>query len=187
MAIAVAPWIRKAAALAILVGVLLFTWLVTIAPLLEYLNAQKTALEQSGALLTRYQILIDTKSEFEERLRWYQARQNGKRFFSGPTSDLAVAGLQKQLEQIVRGNGGDIVSTGAVRTRRVGNLTRIGLHMQLTATSEAFGRIVRQIYGSPSVIRFDEVSILTPERQNGQNVPSLNVRWTAYGYYEEAG
>jgi general secretion pathway protein M len=185
-------WVGRLAALTLLLGLLGVSYLYVVAPVLAAYQNIDDSLEETSALLQRYEGVARTRDIYQARLDELTARLSGTGIYlSGGTDALAAAELQAHVRKAVDLHNGQLRSIQNLPARSDGDFRRLGVRVQFSASLSSFHTI---LYGLESAIPYLFVDNLdihnrrANRRSAHENLdPHLTVRLDLSGYLKPEG
>jgi len=147
-------------AIVLLLLTVLVTGLVIFGPPLVLYRAQATTIDDGMSELARYQRLVGSKDELEQRLAGLSRRSaTSKYYVQGATPALASANIQKYLNNIVTRNGAEVISTQIVTAQgdAADNLVSLRVHMRADINSAM--TILHSIESGRPMLFVDDLAI----------------------------
>lgn len=183
-----APWVGRAAAFGILIGLLLLIYALFIVPMITAYAEINGATAESAELLGRYQRIIAQHSVLQEKLDSANQKhtQSGV-YVPGDTDALAAAQLQEIVNSRVESNGGQVRSVQILPAKEDGDFRRVGVRVQMTASIAAVARILYGFEAGDTFLFVDNLDISNRQSRRrlagGQQTdPQLLVRLDLTGY-----
>lgn len=147
-------------AIALLLLAVLVAGLAILGPPFALYRAQATAIEDGRSELARYQRLVASKAELEQRLAGLSRRSAASKYYvQGATPALASANIQKYLNNIVTRNGAEVISTQIVTAQGDATDNQVSLRVHMRADIDSAMVILHSIESGRPMLFVDELSI----------------------------
>ena len=178
-------------ALALLVLVIGFAWIVLVGPIRANFDAQETRIVRATELLERYEKALDNEPKLRaeiEDLRKGDGSPNP--FLKGDNNQIIAANLQNQVQTLVSGESGDIRSIQVLPETGEDGFEKIGLRVTLTAGIPSMQKIFYDIESSVPVLFIDNLDVRTNVRRRRQDTEStsrIEIRFDVFGYRKLVG
>ncbi|MCZ6453374.1 MAG: type II secretion system protein GspM [Alphaproteobacteria bacterium] len=182
----VPPLMSRALALALLVLVVGFAWIVIVEPIRADFENQETRFVRATTLLARYEKALSDEPILRteiERLRKNDGSPDP--FLKGESTQIIAANLQNQIQTFVAGEPGNIRSIQVLPESEEDGFEKIGLRVTLTAGIPTMQKIFYDIESSVPALFVDNLDIRTNVRRRRRNVESTNrvqIRFDVFGY-----
>ena len=124
--------------------------------------------------LSRLQAIAASRPDLEKAIG--QARKDLKDdewFLPGATSAVAAADLQNRVKTAVDAAGGELVSTQVLPLKQVGNLTQIGVRVQLRGATDSLINVLYDLETGTPVLELTNMTLhstVVPQRGRRANV-----------------
>jgi len=153
------PVQQRAAALALLVGVVVAALAVLLLPVLLLHRHYDDAIANTTDRVERMRRVAAQAPELRRALDAMKAR-DGRRFFLKNTApNLAGAELQEMVKATVENNGGRITTSQNTSPREDGRFKQIGVNVQFFATTPALQRILSALETQQPYLVVDNITV----------------------------
>jgi len=153
------PVQQRAAALALLVGVVVAALAVLLLPVLLLHRHYDDAIANTTDRAERMRRVAAQAPELRRALDAMKAR-DGRRFFLKNTApNLAGAELQEMVKATVENNGGRITTSQNTSPREDGRFKQIGVNVQFFATTPALQRILSALETQQPYLVVDNITV----------------------------
>lgn len=182
---ALPAWQTRILAVALLLGVFAAVYYGVFAPIADTYQATQQRIAQLHLELARYEqvgrALSARRSELAA-LKRHQSAQDG--FLQGPSDTLVAAQIQNRLKQLVTAVQGELNSTQILPAQPDGNVRRITVRGQMTASIGGMLRIFHDLESGYPLLFLDNVDIRArpSEMRDGAAPSTLEVQFDVYGY-----
>ena len=186
--IQMSPKQSRAAALALLLGLLVLLVGLVAIPLWLLNQRYDNALEDSVARLQRYSKIAGMREGLIQKSAEVKALAASHHYLKSASPALAAAELQEQLKVILEANGGKLSSIQILQHKDEGAYRQVAVALQLTAPLSALKGIFHALESSRPYLFIDNLSV----RSNagfGQRMgvdpaaePELIVQFNVTGY-----
>ena len=182
----VPPLMSRLLALALLVLVVGFAWIVIVEPIRADFENQETRIVRATILLERYEKVLGDEPNLRaeiERLRKNEGSPDP--FLKGESTQIIAANLQNQIQTFVAGEPGDIRSIQVLTESEEDGFEKIGLRVTLTAGIPTMQKIFYDIESSMPALFIDNLDIRTNIRRRRRNAEATNrvqIRFDVFGY-----
>jgi hypothetical protein len=161
-------------------------------PLLNQMNADRETIASSRELLDRYRRLEAALPLIQAQLNELRGRTDSGRYFFPPSSPaLTVAEMQNAVQRLVSGSGVVMRSSKTLPAAVEKGFDRVGVDLEITASTAGLAFLLRAIAKSEPVILVDRVQAQVPETEatttapDGQ--PSIGVTLRLLSYARSGG
>lgn len=162
MAMTVSPLVSRLAAVALLVALLAFGWLVAVEPVVAELRDARARIEQARELLGRYEAINAGRADLEAELtRWREEVLPESGLFPADDPAVVAAELQSSVSGIVKRNQGDLLSIQILRGQQEGPLQTAPVRVQFSAELEAVMDIVYDLESARPYLFIDNLQVRT--------------------------
>lgn len=180
------PQQSKAAALALLAGMLLLAAGAVAVPLLLLNRHYDSAIEDVATRLERYYKIAGMREGLQKNIAQVKALGAANHFLKNPSPALAAAEIQEQAKNIVETNGGKLNSIQILPHKDDGLYRQISVTLQLTATLSATKKMLYSLESARPYLFIDNLSIRSPmgyaTRNASTTEPELVVQFDLTGY-----
>jgi len=182
---------RVLAVLLVVVVVAVFTRTVVV-PIWTSYRDNRDAIAQAEDDIARYSRLSTRVDALRARLAELEQTDSLDRYVLAQESEpLAAAALQDRLKSVVTGSGGRLTSTQVLPAVAAQGFERIIVNVRMAVSMDALQRVLYELENDLPYLLVDDIIILSrraaKQRQTGQRVDSLDVRFNLYGYMRDAG
>lgn len=187
MNVSLPQWVSRLAALALLLGFLAGLHLYVVGPVLAAYQNIDEALDETSALLQRYEGVARTGEIYRARLDELSTRHSGTGIYlSGATDALAAAELQARIRTAVDLHNGELRSIQDLPGRSDGGFRRVTVRAQFNANLFSFHSTLYSLESEMPLIFVDNLDIRN-RRAKGRSAledsdPLLTVRLDLSGY-----
>lgn len=109
-------------------------------------NDVKHGYENSQLQLKKYQAMVATLPQLQADNKALLAMtKNDSRYLTETSSSLAVAGVQKKLQQSIQQSGAKLISMQAINTKAEAGFSPIKMQLHLRLTNEALLKLLHQL------------------------------------------
>ena len=162
MAMTVSPLVSRLAAVALLVALLAFGWLVAVEPVMAELRDTRAQIEQARDLLARYEAINAGRAGLEAELtRWREQVLPESGLFPADDPAVVAAELQSSVSGIVKRNQGDLLSIQILRGQAEGPLQTAPVRVQFSAELEAVMDILYDLESARPYLFIDNLQVRT--------------------------
>jgi hypothetical protein len=183
--------IRRALAVAILIGAAWLLFLGGVQPIADLYSEAQTSIERYEAALGRAQNrerdLADAEAELAH-LRKRQMTSGG--FLEGTNESIASARLQERLKTSLDAVKGELKSTQTLPLREEANFRRVTVRAQISVGIGALQQTFYDLESSSTYLFLDNVIIrartTTSDREKEASDPVLDVSFDLAGYMRRA-
>ena len=153
------PMQQRAAALALLVGVVVAVLALLLLPVLLLHRHYDDAIADTTDRVERMRRVAAQAPELRRALDAMKAR-DGRRFFLKNTApNLAGAELQEMVKATVENNGGRITTSQNTSPREDGRFKQIGVNVQFFATTPALQKILATLETQQPYLVVDNITV----------------------------
>lgn len=148
-------YLRRMAAVGLLLVPAVLLWLVVIDPVLSRYADMEAAFSRSIALVSRYRAVAAERGAVADRLQQARtASQQQLGFIDAPNQSLAVANVQNALRRLVEGNGGAIRSLTVLPVVKDKAYEKIATRIEVQISAERLIEVVHGIenHAAPQLI-----------------------------------
>jgi general secretion pathway protein M len=150
----------RTTAIVLLMLAVLVAGLVIFGPPFALYRAQANAIDDGKSELLRYQRLVGSKAELEQRLAGLSRRSaTSKYYVQGATPALASANIQKYFNNIVTRNGAEVISTQIVTAQGDAADNQVSLRVHMRADVDAAMVILHSIESGRPMLFVDDLAI----------------------------
>lgn len=182
------PWLRRSAAIGLLVAILLAVYGIVVGPILAAYSRVDEAIAETEELLARYQQIAAQRDALASQLAQLATRQTRSGIYlPGETDALAAAQLQDIVNRTIDGGGGRLRSVQILPSQSDGDFRRVGVRVQMTATIASLARILYTFEAGDTFLFIDSVDVSNRQARRRRNAtaeqdPELLVRLDLSGY-----
>lgn len=160
-----------------------------IVPWIDRNQRYDAEIEKLADQLGRYQRMLASLPSLQATLEQIKADPAlGSLYFEGETANLAAAGLQNRLKQIVEGAGGALVSSQLLPAQDQKGGSTVNVSLRLSCSTEELLDILYKIESARPLLFVDSLSVRSQQRrrsrrgQQEESIRDLAVRVDVYGY-----
>ena len=188
---AVSPWLRRSAAVTILLALLFAVVTGVILPIVDEYDANRSAADMMRATAARLQRaqrdLPALRAELEA-LKQQPVAQAG--LLQGANESLIAAQLQSRIKALVESARGELKSTQILPGRDESNFRRIAIRSQMAISIVGLQRVLYELESASPFLFLDNIDIRARpvQRQRERGAPDgvLEVRFDVFGYARSA-
>jgi hypothetical protein len=180
------PALRRALALAILLGLVGAGYYGVVEPIAAEYQATQSSIEQLRSMLARYESAgrdLDRRKAELATLKQQQTAADG--FLRGANETLVAAEIQNRIKSLAESTKGELRSTQILPPQEEGKFHRITVRGQMAVKLAAAQRVFYGLEASSPLLFFDNVNLRArPERRRDESNddPVLDIRFDVYGY-----
>jgi len=183
--------VRRIAAVGLLFGVVAGPWVGIAAPMLGAYDEARQQLDQTRALLRRADVAAGKREGLKATLaKLKQSSDSDGGFLKGSNDSLAAAQIQSRLKTVLDSAQGELKSTQILPGKREGNLTRVGVRVQMSGSIGAVQKVLHAIESGTPFLFTENLEIRTRPavRSAGarRDEAILDMRFDAYGFLRGA-
>ncbi len=162
MAMTVSPLIGRLAAVALLLALIAFGWLMAVAPVTAELRDTRAQIEQARELLGRYRAINAGRAGLEAELtRWREEVLPESGLFPTDDPSVAAAELQSRVSGIVKRGRGDLLSIQILRGQEEGPLQTVPVRVQFSADLDAVMDVFYELESARPYLFIDNLQVRT--------------------------
>ncbi len=165
------PEQSRRAAIAILLGAIVFVVAAVAIPVWLLHRHYDAALADAADRLDRYSRLAATRPAIAQQLEAMRAKEPRKFFLRAGASALSAAEAQEAVRAIVEGNGGRLITMQAPVTKDDGRYRQIIVNVQMTANVQAMRKILYAIENHVSYLFVDNLTVRSQVPANFRPTP----------------
>lgn len=189
---ALAPGQRKAAALALLIAAVAAVAALVAAPAWLLHRHYDDALEDARDRLARYQRVIGTRPELQQRIERVRKEHNADGFYlKSSQAALAAAEIQDVAKNIIESSGGKLISMQVMPHKDEGEYRQVPVSVQFNGNIKVVRKVLFKLEGSRPYVFPDNLTIRSMNAfaaRNQPNVdPELAVQVELSGYARKGG
>lgn len=177
----------KAAAIAILLGVLLLIVSIVAAPIWLLNRRYDGAVDEAAGRLDRYSRIVGMRDGLQQKTVEIQALESSRHFLKSTSPALAAAELQEQAKIILDGNGGKLNSIQILPHKDDGGFRQVSVALQFTAPLSAVKAMLYALESARPYLFIDNLQVRVPPgplagNKDGMSEPELFVQFDLAGY-----
>ncbi len=153
-------------ALSLLLLLLLLLYWLLFSPIVGAYRATLAQLGDMQFQLQRYQHLAAAQQENRDNLQvWLASSGNSQFYVEGASYNLAAANLQEYFRNLVRQNGGQIVSTQGITSSEQNEQGVVAIKVQFSGSVAQVTRTLSQLETGKPLLQLDNVDIVSSSRR----------------------
>lgn len=154
------PMTRRMIALGLLVTLLVFFYLVLLAPYLSLYDDQRQTIAELTLRLQHYRAITAQRNSIYDELKDLEQKiQNSRYYLEKNTSTLASAELQQRIKEIIARHKGRVISTQVAADTAEGTTTRVTVKIRMRSSTEGLQKILYELESQRPLLFFDNVFI----------------------------
>jgi general secretion pathway protein M len=183
--------VRRIAAVGLLFAAVAGPMVGIVMPMLDAYRDAQQQLDQVRVLLRHAEAAAGKREGLKATLaKLKQSSDADGGFLNGANDSLAAAQIQSRLKTVLDSAQGELKSTQILPGKKEGNLTRVGVRVQMAGSIGAAQRVLHAIESGTPFLFTENVEIRTrpsvrsagPRRDEG----TLDMRFDAYGFIRGA-
>lgn len=183
------PAVRRALALAILLGLIGFVWAVAVEPLVALVLDRRTDIALASQRVAALERIAARRPELASRLsdgRRRLAAAGG--FWTGASAAAVAAGVEDGLRAAVAASGGRVTSTSAADEAADFGFRRITVHCTIEGTLATLTKTLAAIESARPALFADNLTVVAgDEASTGKGSRLLTVDLDVIGYSAKPG
>lgn len=177
----------KAAALAILLGIVVVFVVGTVVPVRMLHRHYDEALEQARDKLERYRRVIATRPELQRRAEQFKTDRDAKAYYlKSDNPALAAAEIQALAKSVIDSSSGKLTSMQVLAPKDEANYRQIAVNVQFNGTIPAIRTILFKLENSQPYLFVDNLVIRSlmggAQRSPTAADPEMMVQFDLSGY-----
>lgn len=185
MTVTLAPSVRRACAVAILVAVALIAWHGVVGPVISTWDAYNDKINRTQALLIRYRELARAEPILQRQLNHLEHEKSGTDgFLTGGNANLVLAKLQSDVKGIIESHHGQVHSVQVLPVTDESGFKKLGVRFELNASLDDFIKVAYDLETKSPALFLDNIDIQSGEAlaPNPAKAVPLTIRYDVYGY-----
>ena len=182
------PWVSRLLAVTLLILVLAGLWSVVLEPVLARFANYDSQIEQSAALVARYERLARAHDSVVDELSALQdSLSEEDRFLTGQTEELAAVQVQQMVKGLSEESGATLQSVSIREPDTVEGFRKVALQVKVTSDIEGLQGLLHGIESSEPYLFVEDLSVrggrirLTAGQVQGAD--QLQVNFDVFGFY----
>lgn len=183
--------VRRIAAVGLLVSLLAGLCFGVVVPMIGAYQDARTQLEQVRAFLRRAEAAAGKREPLKAALaKLKQSDDADGGFLKGTNDSLAAAHIQNRVKTVLDAAQGDLKSTQILPSKKDGNLTRVGVRVQMSGSIAAVQKVLYSLESGAPFLFTENLEIRTRPVVRGagprRDESTVDMRFEAYGYLRGA-
>jgi len=182
------PPLKRALAVAILIGLIGGIYYGVVRPLLDNYNDKRAAIEQMQDNLARYQRAARDLAPRQAELAALKQRQSAQDgFLQGANDTLVAAQIQNRIKSVADATKGELRSTQVLPSQDEGKLRRITVRGQMSTSLTGALRVFHGLESASPLLFIDNVDMRARpaqlrDRTAAVNTDVIDLTFDVYGY-----
>jgi len=182
------PPLKRALAVAILIGLIGGIYYGVVRPLLDNYNDKRAAIEQMQDNLARYQRAARDLAPRQAELAALKQRQSAQDgFLQGANDTLVAAQIQNRIKSVADATKGELRSTQVLPSQDDGKLRRITVRGQMSTSLTGALRVFHGLESASPLLFIDNVDMRARpaqlrDRTAAVNTDVIDLTFDVYGY-----
>ncbi len=152
--------------------VFILLWVFAIMPFFDRINQREDDIENSTKLIRKYKIALDDASRAggADANTAIRLQQVEKRLFTGKTSQLAAAGIQRIVDGAARQSDLTIRTVRVMDSEGVGSFIGIPIQIIFESDLTRLVKLISLIKNNPKLLTIPELKIRVKNRRNPRQI-----------------
>lgn len=182
------PPLKRALAVAILIGLIGGVYYGVVRPLLDNYNDRRASIEQLQDNLARYQRAARDLAPRQAELAALKQRQSAQDgFLQGANDTLVAAQIQNRIKSLADATKGELRSTQVLPSQDEGKLRRITVRGQMSTSLAGALRVFHGLESASPLLFIDNVDMRARpaqlrDRTAAVNTDVIDLQFDVYGY-----
>lgn len=182
------PWLSRLLAVTLLLLVLAGLWTLVVQPLHARFAAYDATIEQSAALVARYERLaLSHDAVVDEMTALQESLSEEARFLTGQTEELAAVQVQQMVKGLAGSSGATLQSVSIQEPEAIEGFQKVALQVKVTSDIEGLQGLLHGIESSEPYLFVEDLSVRGGRiRLSGgavQGADQLQVNFDVFGFH----
>jgi general secretion pathway protein M len=178
-------------AIALLLGVLLFLFMVLIYPLISLESEYQEMLDRQRFKLRQAKQVLSLREPLNQRLENIKAlNRSNETLLATTTAPLASADLQTRIKQVVSEAGGELSSTQVIPEKNEENVVRLGVKVRINGSTPILRNVLHAFESGKPALFIDNLNVrpirvpINPREKGSVAEDKLSIDFDVIGYMQ---
>ena len=178
-------------AIALLLGVLLFLFMVLVYPLISLESEYQETLDRQRFKLRQAKQVLSLREPLNQRLESIKAlNRSNETLLPTTTAALASADLQTRIKQVVSEAGGELSSTQVIAEKNEENVVRVGVKVRINGSTPILRDVLHKFESGKPALFIDNLNVRpirvpsNPREKGSVAEDKLSIDFDVIGYMQ---